>query len=122
MTSTCVICGDVIESRVPNNAHPSKLKRRAQWDMQAHLRKHSFAELLRFEIRQDLDQVPDDERATIVRDIYRNLLGQQTDQGFVLNQADSQGMYSIDEVLGNLDVYRLWRSSNRCGEPSCRQH
>ena len=45
-------------------------------DMQTHIQAtHSFAEVLRFEIRQDLDQVPDDQRPTIVRDIYRNLLG-----------------------------------------------
>ena len=58
MTSTCAICGDVIESRIARNWHPGKLKRRAQWDIQAHLKRHSFADVLRFEIRQDLDQVP----------------------------------------------------------------
>lgn len=122
MTTTCGICGDVIESRIPASWHPSKLARRAEWDMQAHLKRHSFAEVLRFEIRQDLEQVPDDERATIVRDIYRNLLGKHTSAGFELDAADSQGMYSIDDVLGRMDVYRMWRSANRCVEPTCQQH
>jgi hypothetical protein len=122
MTSTGAICGDVIESRVASNWHPGNLKRRALWDMQAHLKQHSFAEVLRSEIRQDPDQVADDQRATIVRDIYRNLLGQQTDAGYVLKATDSRGMYSIDEVLCYLDVYLLWRSSNRRGEPTCQQH
>ncbi|HEY3060161.1 MAG TPA: hypothetical protein VGL99_14465 [Chloroflexota bacterium] len=119
MTSTCGICGDRIESRIPASWHPSKLARRAEWDMQAHLKTHSFAEVLRFEIRQDLDQVPDDERATIVRDIYRNLLGKASDTGYVLGDTDSLGVYSIDEVLGDLNVYQLWRSANRCGQQHC---
>jgi hypothetical protein len=119
VTSTCAICGDVIESRIPAAWHPSKLVRRAEWDMQVHLKKHSFAEVLRCEIRQDLDQVPDDERAAIVRDIYRCLLGTQSDQGFVLGAADGRGVYSIDEALGDLEVYHLWRSANRCGLARC---
>ena len=123
MTSTCGICGDLIESRVPSNWHPSKLARRAEWDLQAHLKKHSFAEVLRYEIRQDLDQVPDDERATIVRDIYRQLLGKHTGNGaFALGDADSQGVYSIEDVLGGVELYRVWRTANRCVQPGCQQH
>ena len=122
IVAPCGICGELVRSTVGVHWNPGKRALRAYEDMQAHLNTHSFAELLRFEIRQDLDQVPDDERAAIVRDIYRNLLGQQTENGYVLNQSDSEGVYSIDEVLGNLDVYRLWRSSNRCGEPGCAQH
>jgi hypothetical protein len=123
MTTTCGICGDLIESRVPSNWHPSKLKRRAESDLQAHLKKHSFAEVLRYEIRQDLDQVPEDERATIVRDIYRNLLGKASSDGaFELNDADSQGVYTIEDALGGIDVYRIWRSANRCARPDCLQH
>ena len=60
-------------SGVPPNWHPSKQLRHAQRDMAAHLKTHSFAEVLRFEIRQDLDQVPEEQRAGIFRDIYRNL-------------------------------------------------
>jgi hypothetical protein len=39
-----------------------------------------------------------------------------------LNAPDGQGLYTIDEVLGHLDVYRLWQSAARCGDPSCGQH
>ena len=118
-TSTCGICGDAVLTRIPGTWHASKLARRAEQDMQAHLKTHSFAEVLRFEIRQDLDQVPDDERAAIVRDIYRNLLGSQSEAGFELGAADSVGVYSIDEVLGDLQMYHLWRSANQCGLTSC---
>jgi hypothetical protein len=119
-TSTCLICGDAVLSRVPAHWSPGKLARRAELDMQAHVKTHSFAEVLRFEIRQDLDQVPEDERPTIVRDIYRNLLGSQSaEAGFVLGEDDSRGVYSIDDVLGDLDVYRLWRSANQCGLTRC---
>src|SRR6185503_17626171 len=112
---TCLICGDAVLSRVPATWPPSKLARRAELDMQAHVKTHSFAEVLRFEIRQDLDQVPDDERPTIVRDIYRNLLGTQSEAGFELGADDSQGVYSIEDALGDLEMYQLWRSANRCG-------
>lgn len=90
--------------------------------MQAHLRTHSFAELLRFEIRQDLEDVPEDQRPVIVRDIYRSLLGTTTEAGFTLNDTDTRGVYSIEDVLGDVDVYRMWRSANRCGDPRCQQH
>ena len=123
MTTACGICGGLIESRVPANWHPSKLARRAESDMQTHMKTHSFAELLRYEIRQDLDQVPDDERATIVRDIYRNLLGTVSSSGgFALGGSDSQGVYSIEDALGDIDVYRMWRSANRCDQVGCTQH
>lgn len=83
---------------------------------------HSFAELLRYEIRQDLQQVPEDQRPTIVRDIYRGLLGTTRDGAFELGRRDRDGAYSIDEVLGLTALYRLWRSANACGDPRCRQH
>jgi len=88
--------------------------------MQAHLDTHSFAEVLRFEIRQDLEEVPDEQRPTIVRDIYRSLLGTVTDAGFTLNDADGVAAYSLDEAIGGLEVYQLWRNANRCGLGACR--
>jgi hypothetical protein len=90
--------------------------------MQAHLRTHSFAELLRYEIRQDLEQVPEEQRPSIIRDVYRSLLGATRDGRFELGQPDSLSAYSIDDVLGDLAVYRLWRSANSCGDPTCAQH
>jgi hypothetical protein len=119
---TCRICGGQVRSETPANWHPGKRVRRAERDLQAHLRTHTFAELLRYEIRQDLDQVPEEQRPMIVRDIYRSLLGTTQDQQFSLNATDGEGTYSIEEVLGDLSLYRLWSSANRCGDPGCQQH
>jgi rRNA maturation protein Nop10 len=119
VTSTCRVCGGLIQSSIPANWHPSKLASRARRDLKAHMRTHSFAEILRSEIRHDLDQVPDEQRPIIVRDIYRNLLGSMDGSRFVLNDPDGRGVYSIDEALGQVDVYRLWRMAARCYDPNC---
>ena len=117
--STCGVCGGQIHTTIPSSWHPSKLASRAERDLQAHMRSHSFAEILRSEIRQDLDQVPEEQRPIIVRDIYRNLLGKMDGPSFVLNEPDGQGVYSIDEVLGHIDLYRMWRTAIRCFESNC---
>lgn len=122
LSNLCGICGRTVQSRVPSNWHPSKLARRAEQDMQAHLLTHSLAELLRYEIRRDLDLVPDEQRATIVRDVYRELLGATRDGQYALHEADGHGVYAIDEVLGGAGLYRLWLSADRCADPRCRQH
>jgi hypothetical protein len=118
-TSTCAICGTAIETRIPPDWHPSHLARRAEEDLDSHLQTHSLAEVLRHEIRQDLNQVPEAERATIIRDIYRNLLGTSDGDFYSLNDSDRLGVYSIDEALGSLNLIQLWRSANRCSKSSC---
>jgi hypothetical protein len=120
--TTCGICGDLVRSDMRASAHPQLRAVQLLLDLQAHLSTHSFAELLRWEIRQDLDQVPEEQRPAIVRDIYRSLLGVTRDNEFTLNDADGRGVYSIDEALGDLDVYRIWRSARRCGDQRCKQH
>lgn len=117
--STCGICGGQVRSDVPSTWHPGKRALRVERDMQMHLGTHSFAELLRHEIRQDLEQVPDEQRPSIVRDVYRSLLGTTRDGVFTLGRADSVGVYSIDEALGDLGTYRLWRAANQCGATRC---
>ncbi|MBV8714009.1 MAG: hypothetical protein JO318_19950 [Chloroflexi bacterium] len=120
--TTCGICGDLVRSAVAPHWNPGRKALRAYQDMQKHLTTHSFAELLRFEIRQDLDQVPEEQRPSIVRDVYRGLLGSVQDGQFRLNDPDRVGVYSIDEALGGLETYQLWRSANRCGDPRCTRH
>jgi len=120
--TTCGICGDLVRSAVAPHWNPGRKALRAYQDMQKHLTTHSFAELLRFEIRQDLDQVPEEQRPSIVRDVYRGLLGSVQDGQFRLNDPDRVGVYSIDEALGGLETYQLWRSANRCGDPRCTHH
>ena len=119
VTSTCGVCGGQIQTRIPSSWHPSKLASRAERDLQAHMRTHSFAEILRSEIREDLDQVPEEQRPIIVRDIYRNLLGSQDGGRFVLNDTDGKGVYTIDDVLGSIELYRMWRTASRCYQPNC---
>jgi len=119
MFTTCHICGSAVRSDVPSNWHPRKRARRAERDLEAHLQTHSFAEVLRYEIRQDLDLVPEEQRAGIVRDIYRGLLGTTRGGTFSLDDADRVAAYSIDEALGDLNLYRFWRSANACGQPGC---
>ncbi|SRR5260370_6446545 len=130
--NTCAICGDLVRSAVDLSWKPSKKAHRAHQDMQDHLMTHSFAELLRHEIRQDLDQVPEEQRPAIVRDIYRSLLGTTRDprsaslhgagNQFTLDAFDGASAYSIDEALGDVNLYRLWRSASNCGDPRCEQH
>lgn len=117
--STCGICGDLVRSAVLPHWNPGRRALRAYQDMQRHLTTHSFAELLRFEIRQDLEQVPEEQRPSIVRDIYRGLLGSMRDGTYQLDDADGQGVYSLEEALGGVATYRLWQSANRCGDPRC---
>jgi hypothetical protein len=90
--------------------------------MQAHLDTHSFAEQLRFEIRQDLEQVPEEQRPSIIRDVYRGLLGTVRDNVYSLDHADGVSAYSIEEALGDIELYRTWLSASSCGDPSCQQH
>jgi hypothetical protein len=120
--NTCAICGDLVRSAIDLNWKPGKKAHRAHQDMQDHLMTHSFAELLRFEIRQDLDQVPEEQRPAIVRDIYRSLLGTTREQRYTLDALDGVGAYSVEEALGDIELYRLWRSASRCGDPHCTQH
>jgi hypothetical protein len=95
---------------------------RVHRDLQAHLKTHSFAELLRFEIRQDLEEVPEEQRPSILRDVYRSLLGTTRNGRFELGRADRLGVYSIEEALGELALYKLWRGANACGDPNCVHH
>lgn len=122
IVTICGICGDLVRSAVAAHWNAGRRALRAHDDMQAHLTTHSFVEMLRFEIRQDLDQVPEEDRPGIVRDIYRVLLGSISQGTYSLDAADGLGMYSIDEALGGIEAYRLWRSTNRCGDPQCPQH
>ena len=108
LNATCLICGRTVEAHASQSANGGERSRRVQNALRHHLEQHSFAEVLRYEIRQDLDQVPCEQRAIIVRDIYRQLLGRFTNGRFSLGAADSLSVYSIDEALGSIAMYTLW--------------
>ncbi len=119
-TSTCSVCGTLIHTSVPGNWHPDKLQRRAERDLRRHMEsRHSFAEILRHEMRADLDDVPSEQRADLVRDVYRQILGTTVDGTFRLNASDGLGCYTIDEALGVVGMYQLWQSAARCWRPAC---
>ena len=120
MVNICGICGGSVQTHAPTHWHPIRRARRAERDMQAHLKSHSFAEVLRYEIRQDLDQVPEEQRPAIIRDVYRTLLGTTENRVFRLNATDGRGLYSVDDVLGTIETYRLWLAARRCGRAHCR--
>jgi hypothetical protein len=87
--------------------------------MHEHLGGHAPAELVRFQIRENLSDLPQEDRSSVIRGIYRELLGHMEGETFVLGAQDSIGVYSIDEVLGNSDVHRLYQSSIRCESEDC---
>jgi hypothetical protein len=122
IVTTCGICGDLVRSTVAPDWNAGRRALRAYRDMRQHLTKHSYPELLRFEIRQDLDQVPEEQRPWIIRDIYRSLLGTTEEHEYSLDAPDGRAAYSIDEALGSIEMYRLWQSASRCGDPRCGQH
>lgn len=116
----CHICGAEVEARVRTNWHPSKITRCMQWAMDEHLETHARGEVLRFKVRQSLATLDVSERLSMVRDAYRDLLGTETSAGYRLGADDSQGTYSLEEVLGGATLYAAWCATNRCSAPACR--
>ena len=115
----CHICGGDVEARIRADWHPSKITRRMQWAMDEHLETHPRGEVLRLKVRQSLATLGVSERMSMVRDAYRGLLGQETADGYRLGTNDSQGTYSLEEVLGGANVYAAWCATNRCSAPAC---
>jgi hypothetical protein len=80
---------------------------------QEHLASHPTPVVERFLLRKHLDELAPEVRPMAVKQVYAELREMWGD-------ADRRGVYSIDEVLGAMPVYRLWRDANRCTWPSCR--
>jgi hypothetical protein len=111
--AVCEICGEAIyvESERGGSwgAFHAILERAAT----EHLASHPTAVVERFLLRKHLDELAPDVRPLAVKQVYADLRELWGDE-------DRRGVYSIDEALGSLEVYRLWCASNRCTWEHCR--
>jgi hypothetical protein len=78
-----------------------------------HLASHPTAVVERFLLRKHLDELAPDVRGLAVKQVYSELRELWGDE-------DRAGVYTIDEVLGSLPVYRLWCNANRCTWEHCK--
>ena len=60
-----------------------------------------------------LDEMAPDMRPAAVKQVYVELRA-------LWGEADTRGMYSIDDVLGSMSVYRFWLDAGRCTWDRCR--
>ena len=88
-------------------------KREFEAAAEAHVLSHPEAVRDLFLLRQSLDDLLPDERAEAVKEIYTELRSLWGDQ-------DCRGQYTMEEVLGNAHMYRLWLDANRCAYSRCK--
>jgi hypothetical protein len=111
----CEICGEPIHvefEQAPASQRSSlyAVVERAAAD---HLATHPTPIVEQFLLRKHLDEIAPDVRPAAVKQIYSDLVE-------LWGDADRRGVYTIDDVLGSLDVYRLWCNANRCTFDGCR--
>jgi len=78
-----------------------------------HLASHPTPVVERFLLRKHLEELAPDVRGLAVKQVYAELRELWGDE-------DRRGVYTIDEALGSLDLYRLWCHANRCTWENCR--
>jgi hypothetical protein len=113
----CEICGEEIWI----DADPAPASSWARGGLQAvveraaqeHLARHPTAVVERFLLRKHLDELAPDVRPVAVKQVYSQLRELWGDE-------DQRPVYSIDEALGCMAVYRLWCNTNRCTWEHCR--
>jgi hypothetical protein len=69
-----------------------------------HIRSHPRQALARFCLNRFRDDARPSQRALAVRQVYRELCALSGDE-------DSHPVYTIDEALGSVSMYRLWLAS-----------
>ena len=100
-------------------AHPVDSADVPRWNREfeaaaeAHVLSHPEPVRDLFFLRRSLDDLRPDERAEAVKDIYTELRSLWGDQ-------DCRGSYSIEEVLGSADIYRLWLDADHCAYSRCK--
>jgi hypothetical protein len=111
----CEICGEGIYVDAENVQTWSGFGAVVERAATEHLASHPAAVVERFLLRKHLDDLADDVRPLAVKQVYDDLRE-------LWGDADRRGVYSIDEALGSVEVYRLWCSANRCKWERCRHH
>jgi hypothetical protein len=117
--AVCEICGEVIYVDVgPTPATPSSgaaINAVVERAAQEHLAGHPTAVVERFLLRKHLDELAPEVRPVAVKQVYAQLRELWGDE-------DRVPVYSIDEALGCMAVYRLWCNASRCTWESCRHN
>ena len=109
----CEICGEAIYIDAEQVRGWSGFGAVVERAATEHLASHPTPEVERFLLRKHLDELAPDVRPLAVKQVYAELRE-------LWGDADNRGTYSIDEVLGSLDMYRLWCNANRCTWEHCR--
>jgi hypothetical protein len=78
-----------------------------------HLATHPSPVVERFLLRKHLDELEPNVRPAAVKQVYTQLRE-------LWGEADTRGVYSIDEALGSVAMYQLWRNAGHCTWSSCR--
>ncbi len=113
VVGVCGICqaSIVVDMRQAElGADPGVLVRDAVED---HLAEHSPAEVAGFHLRATVPLLP-----ATARDRAARALAAAIRRG--AGEDDRDGVYSVADVLGDVEVYRLWMDADRCHAPDCR--
>ncbi len=111
----CEICGETIYVELKQVAagRASRYYASVQRAAAEHLATHPSPVVERYLLRKHLDELEPSARPTAVKEVYtklRELWGQE----------DTRGVYSIDEALGSVAMYQLWRNAGHCAWSSCQ--
>jgi len=107
----CAICGESIWVDVCDDVDRWDAARfAAEFNVLAaeHIRLHPRQVLARFCLSRFHHDIRPSQRALAVRQVYRDLRADLGDE-------DGQGVYTIDDALGSVSMYRLWLSAHRYG-------
>ncbi len=111
--ATCVICDEPIYVEIEDGMSAPATRVEVQRAATAHLHTHPEPVVAHFYLSAVLDRLAPNERALAVREIYGDLRKLWGDR-------DARGLYSIDEALGSVAMYRLWHAASACSGKGCR--
>jgi hypothetical protein len=115
----CEICGDPIYVEIGREHESASwlggFSQAVERAAAAHIATHPTPVVERFLLRKHLDEIAPDVRPAAVKQVYAELREMWGDE-------DRRGMYSIDEVLGEVTVYRLWLDASRCTWDRCHHN